>query len=365
MADFPEKERELWRIFDETPFEDLLAAENLEPDDVLRLIGALLFARSLSNFKVISRKSLRIIKYKGCGKTETEREHNLAEGYASAVDKAISYISALLPEREVIESTFRRVVSTYPEITNPGKPLVDTERFLDNPPRSRNEEIASLMRRIGACAERGSGIDKVVSQTELFFLPAPKFEIAGEHTRVTLFAFQSLNEMSKEDRIRACYLHACLRYTTHSVMTNTSVRERFGIESRNSATASRLIQEALAAGVIRAVDENAAQIFQNGIFTPFFKTNFLKIPLSHALHIQFNHLSFFCKASFHDICVELLEPNGSIRKLHGQLEASNHLGLLHHSRGFLPFIFPACNIGMPLRSDEFRKLFLRQIQILS
>ena len=59
------------------------------------------------------------------------------------------------------------------EITNPGEPLVDTQRFLDSPPKSRNETLASLMRRVGICEERGSGIDKVVFQVELYQLPAP------------------------------------------------------------------------------------------------------------------------------------------------------------------------------------------------
>lgn len=53
------------------------------------------------------------------------------------------------------------------EITNPGEPLVDTERFVDTPPKSRNEALASLMRRFRICEERGSGIDKVVFQVEL------------------------------------------------------------------------------------------------------------------------------------------------------------------------------------------------------
>ena len=38
LKDFPEKERALWRIFDATPFEYLLAAEKLTSDEVLRLL---------------------------------------------------------------------------------------------------------------------------------------------------------------------------------------------------------------------------------------------------------------------------------------------------------------------------------------
>ena len=54
------------------------------------------------------------------------------------------------------------IFSDRMEITNPGIPLVKTERFLDSPLRSRNEALASFMRRIGICEERGSGFDKVV-----------------------------------------------------------------------------------------------------------------------------------------------------------------------------------------------------------
>lgn len=41
------------------------------------------------------------------------------------------------------------------------------------------------------------------------------------------------------------HITSCLRYVSAQKMTNTSVRERFGIDSRNSAKASRLIKEAL------------------------------------------------------------------------------------------------------------------------
>jgi len=42
-------------------------------------------------------------------------------------------------------------------------------------------------------------------------------------------------------------------------MTNSTLRKRFGIERHNSATASRLIKEALSAGMVRPYDENAAK----------------------------------------------------------------------------------------------------------
>jgi predicted HTH transcriptional regulator len=46
------------------------------------------------------------------------------------------------------------------EISNPGIPLVQPDRMVDLPPRSRNAALATLMRRMGFCEEQGSGLDK-------------------------------------------------------------------------------------------------------------------------------------------------------------------------------------------------------------
>lgn len=48
------------------------------------------------------------------------------------------------------------------------------------------------------------------------------------------------------------------KYVNRSYLTNTSVRERFRIEQQNIAYASRLIKEAVEAGVIVPFDPVAA-----------------------------------------------------------------------------------------------------------
>lgn len=58
------------------------------------------------------------------------------------------------------------------------------------------------------------------------------------------------------------YLHARLQYVGRSFLTNASVRERFAIEQRNSARASRLISEAVDYGVIALYDPTAAPKFR-------------------------------------------------------------------------------------------------------
>lgn len=108
------------------------------------------------------------------------------------------------------------------------------------------------------CEERGSGWDKVATQVEQHRLPAPLAEVGEEWTRVTMFDLIPLVKMSLDDRMRAVYLHACLQHANRQYVTNKSVRERFGIEDRNSATASRLIKEAVKLKRIAPYDTNAA-----------------------------------------------------------------------------------------------------------
>ncbi len=334
LKEFPEKERELWRVFDKNPFEKEIAADNLPAEDVLKYIdypayfdllklplpefrdgiltalesdemiekskngkwnitnlGAILFAKQLSDFKNMKRMAVRVILYKGDSRVETLKEQEGTKGYASGFEGLIGFVSNLLPGNEIIGQAFRKEVPMFPElairelvanaiihqdlhatgtapmieifdrrmeITNPGLPLVKTERFLDSPPKSRNEAVASFMRRIGICEERGSGVDKVVFQTEFYQLPAPVFETKQEHTCAVLFSYKELKDMDKMDRIRASYLHACLKYVQRDFMTNTSLRERFGIKEKNRSMVSRIIRDAIDNNLVLPYDPKAA-----------------------------------------------------------------------------------------------------------
>lgn len=143
------------------------------------------------------------------------------------------------------------------EIFNLGRPLVDTERFIDSPPRSRNEDLAALMRRINICEERGSGIDKVVAATEQAFLPAPEFEITGENFKVVLCARKAFKDYSSREKEQICYQHCVLKHVNRKPMTNATLRERFGIEAKNSSQISRIIKDALSKKLIKLYDPEA------------------------------------------------------------------------------------------------------------
>jgi len=64
--------------------------------------------------------------------------------------------------------------------------------------------------------------------------------------------------MSKENKVRACYLHACLKYVMRDYMTNTSLRERFGLDDIGISSVSRIIRDAMEDGQIKHLDSNTA-----------------------------------------------------------------------------------------------------------
>jgi predicted HTH transcriptional regulator len=250
-------------------------------------LGAILFAKKLSKFERLGRKAIRVIIYKGKGRLFTQREQLFDKGYAISFEEIIKFINDQLPQNEEIGQALRKEIKMYPEIAirelvanaiihqdfnmtgvsstieifadrieirNPGEPLVDTMRFIDVPPQSRNEDLASFMRRINICEERGSGIDKVITEVEVFQLPAPQFNVKNQHTEAILFSYKELKNMDRSDRIRACYQHSCLKYVCREQMTNESLRKRFDIDDQNYSMASRIIADTISENLIKPYD---------------------------------------------------------------------------------------------------------------
>jgi ATP-dependent DNA helicase RecG len=145
------------------------------------------------------------------------------------------------------------------EITNPGASLIQPERFIDAVPRSRNESLAALMRRMRICEEQGTGVDKVIASVELFQLPPPDFRVEEHATRVVLYAPRRFADMTTEERIRACYQHAVLKYVSGERMRNSTLRQRFGINQKNTSQISQVIRHALDKGLIRSADPDHPQ----------------------------------------------------------------------------------------------------------
>ena len=322
----PEKERALWRRFEKRSFEARVALDNVSTEDVLSLLdypeffrltrqpmpenkstilrkmsedkllyngedgrvaisnlGAILFARLLSDFGDLARRGLRVAFYDGRDRSATLRQQIGQRGYAVGFAGALDWINVRLPANEPIKGALREEVRLYPEIairemlanalihqdfgiignppkvevftdriefSNPGRPL-PPDLYIGVSPMTRNLSIASLMRRIGYCEEFGTGFTKVASSIETFQLPPLDFRISDLNTTIILSAPRSFSEMDREERIRACYQHACLLNVSGKKMTNTTLRQRLGIKESNYPQASKIISDSIDAGLIK------------------------------------------------------------------------------------------------------------------
>lgn len=291
----PDNKDEIIRCFCQKGF----IKDNMEGGyDILNL-GALLFAKDLGSFPSLNSKSVRVIKYKGRDKSKTEDEVEGKKGYAVGFSGLLKYIIGKLPKTEEFDSGVRRSVSRYPEIairevvanalihqdltisgagplieiyedrlevTNPGRSLIERDRIIDER-RSRNEKLASAMRELGLCEERGSGVDKAIIEIENTKLPAPEFISSTNSMRVVIFGPRPFSKLSKQDRIWSCFCHCVVRWLQHDYMSNNSLRERFSLQDEEYQAASGVIAEARKAKRIVAADPDQGK--RNAKYVPY------------------------------------------------------------------------------------------------
>lgn len=324
LIGYPEKEAKIWRRSETKPIENIIIKDGLSTTDIISLIsaetyfdlmrlpmpqntkgiidrfksecfvvetekgygitelGALVLAKNFRNFDSLSRKSIRVIVYKGKNKIETIREQIFEQGYAVCFRSMIDWVNGQLPANEEIGRALRRDVRMYPEIaireisanmiihqdfsvagfpmieiysdrieiSSPGQPLISTDRFIDEY-QSRNDSLADIMRRMGFCEEKGSGMDKALMSIEEYQLPALNFRVSDTRTNVIITSYKTWAETTKSERLQACYQHAFLKYLSNEMLTNQSLRERLQVDAKNYASISRLIKDAVVAGLIK------------------------------------------------------------------------------------------------------------------
>jgi ATP-dependent DNA helicase RecG len=79
-------------------------------------VGALLLAKEMRQFESLQRKTVRVVKYRGKNKLDTERDLVGQKGYAVGFEGLISYINSQLPINEVIGQALRQEVRMFPEL---------------------------------------------------------------------------------------------------------------------------------------------------------------------------------------------------------------------------------------------------------
>ncbi|MEH2291782.1 ATP-binding protein [Nostoc sp.] len=264
-------------------------------------LAAILLAKKLDAFSLaLARKAPRVVIYEGINKLQTRDDKMGNRGYAVSFERLVDFVHSAAPQNRFIEEVVREEVKMFPkqalrelianalvhqdflatgasvmiemysdriEISNPGIPPIKVERFIDEN-RSRNEQLTYIMRRFGICEEKGSGIDKVVSAAEMFQLPAPDFRVGETRTTAVLFAHQDFADMSKPDRIRACYQHCCLLYVSNQPMSNQTLRERFRLSESKAVIVSQIIGATKETGLIKA-DESESTSTRYARYLPF------------------------------------------------------------------------------------------------
>ena len=354
LADQPEFERSLWLATGRRKFEDAIAASNVSASQVLQLLnakpfyelrsqpfpesaelvlrnfldnkiiydeldgtysitnlGAMLLATDISQFPSVSRKTVRVIQYRGIDISSAHPEIEGKMGYAVGFEGLIDFVSQKIERRETIVSGVRRNVPMIPsiairefianalihqdlsaegsgpiieifsnriEISNPGGPLGEISRLIDDAPRSRNEKLARAMRDLNLCEERGRGLDKSITAIEAFStiekinMPAPSFRATTSGFVATLFGPRPFRELTKEDRMRACYQHCVLGYLKGEYMSNSTLRSRFSLEDDDYQAVSAVISDSLRNNLI--VPADAKQGRRNSRYVPMWaKTN--------------------------------------------------------------------------------------------
>ncbi|WP_079435231.1 ATP-binding protein [Zoogloea sp. LCSB751] len=271
----------------------------IEPDGngyYITNFGGIAAARELQSFDSLSRKGIRVIRYKGTNKVDTIDELLGHKGYAVGFEGLIGYLKRVLPHSEVIQQSLREQVSVYPEIalrelianalihqdftvtgagptieiyedritfTNPGKllPGKRPDRLIGTTPESRNELLASKFRLCRICEERGTGFQKIVSAVELFGMPPVVFTPLENAFQVTLHAPRKFANMPQAERIEACYQHAVIQYYSSQTLTNTTLRARFKVSERQRNQITNLISDAVDAGRIKRKDDSVGNKF--------------------------------------------------------------------------------------------------------
>jgi predicted HTH transcriptional regulator len=268
-----------------------LLQSNLQQRFDVKALAGMTCAENMNAISLLERKGVRVITFKGKDKLEVVGEAEGQRGYTVAFEALMRYIMERIPHSAVMKHGVRTTEYKIPEPTirefvanalihqdftkhgerptieiysdkvrviNPGTPLVETDRFIDTPSKSRNPRFAALMRAAGLCEELGSGVDRALREIERASLPPPLIQSVEGSTIVTVFMDKPFAVQTPEDRVRACYQHACLMHEQGDQMSNASLRLRFGLSDKQYPQISRVIQDAIGAGRIRPLNDDQA-----------------------------------------------------------------------------------------------------------
>jgi ATP-dependent DNA helicase RecG len=267
-----------------------LIKDNLQGGFEVSCLLAMCCAKNLDDFPQLRGRGPRVVVYKGKDKLQSDDDTEGQRGYILGFEGLLAHILSRIPSEEQLQHGKRVRVYNVPRdavreflanalvhqdfsqpgrplieiysdrvrFINPGVPLIEIERFIDAPPTARNQDFVQIMRHAGYCEDRGSGVDRAVTEIEKAALPPPLFARVGGSTSVTAFMPKHFADMTPEDRVRACFQHAQLLHEKNQTMSNGSLRARFGLKDTQMSQVSNVIRDAQLAGKIKPLHEGQA-----------------------------------------------------------------------------------------------------------
>lgn len=248
----------------------------------------------MSNFDTLSNRTLRIIKYDGVKHLspvsfDKSGMLGIANGFENIIQNIMTLIKyhedystgvridepefPLIAVRELVANTLvhqdfnlhgvRPKIEIFDnkiEFYNPGAPLIETNRFLDSEPKSRNNDLANLLHELGTVESRGNGIDRVFDSLESARLPVMTIVVkSAQDTIVTLRQQKNFKDMSVTEQDQSIYWHSCLKYVDDEQINNASLRKRFNLTKNDSNRISKAITHAINSKLIKPYDSEAGR----------------------------------------------------------------------------------------------------------
>lgn len=216
----------------------------------IRRLGAITLARSLNDFPDVEHHTIRIMRLRGTSITDMVFDRTYSKGYAVVFDDVIDQINALLPVNEDFADGLRDEHRDFS--------LVAVREIVVN-----------------ACVHQDfmehGGIDRALENIEKQQTDAPEFIVKTRSTTVELRKGR-FEDMGMKERVNAAYLHCCLQTAKGGFLTNSSLRERFGLSKAKTAVTSQVIAAAVDAGLI-FLDPATKGSRRTARYLPFYHRN--------------------------------------------------------------------------------------------
>lgn len=216
----------------------------------IRRLGAITLARSLNDFPDVEHHTIRVMRLRGTSITDMVFDRTYSKGYAVVFDDVIDQINALLPVNEDFADGLRDEHRDFS--------LVAVREIVVN-----------------ACVHQDfmehGGIDRALENIEKQQTDAPEFIVKTRSTTVELRKGR-FEDMGMKERVNAAYLHCCLQTAKGGFLTNSSLRERFGLSKAKTAVTSQVIAAAVDAGLI-FLDSATKGSRRTARYLPFYHRN--------------------------------------------------------------------------------------------